>query len=171
MKKKTKEMTKELEFYYAVIENDIKKLLEMIHDEDGFCENIKPYNESLLYHAAVNGKMEMVELLLKKGCDPDAKNEKGYTPLHAAALYGFTRVVEILLKNKAEVNTQDVYGNTPLQEAVSNYKNDMDIIVLLIKNGANPLIRNHNGMSPFQLARVLNNEKAIQYFESTQIKN
>lgn len=164
-------MTKELEFYYAVIENDIKKLLEMIQDENGFCENIKPYNESLLYHAAVNGKQEMVEILLEKGCNPDAKNEKGYTPLHAAALYGFTGVVEILLKNKARVNHQDVYGNTPLQEAVSNYKNDMVIIMLLVKNGANPLIQNHNGMSPFQLAKVLNNEKVIQYFESIQIKD
>lgn len=164
-------MTKELEFYYAVIENDVNKVSEMIHDENGFCEKIKPYNESLLYHAAVNGKKEMVEILLEKGCDPDAKNEKGYSPLHVAALYGFTGVVEILLKNKARVNIQDVYGNTPLQEAVSNYNNDMSVIMLLVKNGANPLLQNHYGISPFQLAKKLNNEKAIQYFETMQMKD
>lgn len=163
-------MTKELEFYYAVIENDIKKVSEMIQGEKGFCENIKPYNESLLYHAAINGKKEMVEMLLEKGCNTDVKNERGYTPLHAATLYGFTIVVGILLKNKAEVDIQDGYGNTPLQEAVSNYKNDMAIIILLVENGANPLIRNHSGISPFQLAKDLNNEKAIQYFESMQKK-
>lgn len=164
-------MTKELEFYYAVIENNLEKVSAMIHGEVGFCDKIKPYNESLLYHAAVNGKTEMAELLLRNGCNPDEGNEKGYTPLHAAVLYGFTMVVEILLEYKARVNIQDSYGNTPLHEAVSNNKNDMAIIMLLVSNGSDPLIQNQYGISPYQITKDLKNEKVIKYFDSIQTKD
>ncbi|HVK59686.1 MAG TPA: ankyrin repeat domain-containing protein [Candidatus Kapabacteria bacterium] len=60
----------------------------------------------------------LVELLLKKGADPNFKESYGgagfTTPLHGAAFQGNRKVVELLLKSPGiAVNLVDVDGRTP----------------------------------------------------------
>jgi len=53
-------------------------------------------------HAAFAGNVELVNLLLEKGADPNARNGEGKTPLTFAREKGHDSVVELLRKRGAE---------------------------------------------------------------------
>ena len=64
--------------------------------------------------AAFYGRKEIVELLLSKGADVNAKDSKGETALMVAAFYGRKETVELLLSKGADVNAKDNEGKTAL---------------------------------------------------------
>ena len=55
----------------------------------------------------------------QRGCDVDAKNDLGQTPLHMALARGNTRSVERLVEYGASVHAVDLDGCTPLHYATS----------------------------------------------------
>ena len=54
-----------------------------IAKEDGFTP---------LHLASLNGSVEVVRVLMGKGCKVDARDNSGQTPLHLAAAQGFFKV-------------------------------------------------------------------------------
>ncbi|MGO8835980.1 MAG: ankyrin repeat domain-containing protein [Limisphaerales bacterium] len=112
--------------------------------------NIEGANHHVpLLAAARNGNRAMVELLLSRGADVNAKEVTGQTPLHIAANKGFQAVVEVLLANKADVNAQDDSGNTPLHLTAGD---QVKIIQMLLAAGANPNAENKAGRTPTSFA-------------------
>ncbi len=55
-----------------------------------------------MMHAAFAGNVELVNLLLENGADPNARNGEGKTPLIFAREKGQDSVVELLRKSGAE---------------------------------------------------------------------
>jgi len=51
--------------------------------------------------------------LIGAGCDVNAKDKKGLTPLHYAASYELRRKVKILLAAEADIHAVDNKGRTP----------------------------------------------------------
>ena len=91
-----------------------------------------------LLWAAKRGKCGVVELLISKGANVDAKDHKGRTPLAWAVYGGYGKPVhvkcaEILIQNGADVNAVDEDGLTPLSYPTVGNK---DITEMLIKHGA-----------------------------------
>ena len=78
----------------------------------------------------VFGHKEVVELLIAKGADVNAKDMFGKTPLHHAAGYGRKEIVELLIAKGADVNAKGKYGITPLDLA-----DNKEIAALLRKHG------------------------------------
>jgi ankyrin repeat protein len=66
---------------------------------------------------------------LDAGTDVNAKDEKGWTPLHEAALGGHKETVELLIAKGADVNAKNNDGVTPLNWALG------EIADLLRKHG------------------------------------
>jgi len=60
------------------------------------------------------------KLLIENGVNPNAKNSKGYTPLHIAAKEGKKDIVEYLISQKVEINPLDNDGYTPVDWACAN---------------------------------------------------
>jgi ankyrin repeat protein len=73
---------------------------------------------SPLHHAASSNRLQIVQLLLDRGADVNAKDHNGRTPLHVASLEGEMQVVHALLDRGADINIQTKNGSTPLHDAV-----------------------------------------------------
>lgn len=69
--------------------------------------------------AALEGDVETVRSLLKKGLPVDTRDFDDRTTLHLAAKEGNVKVVEALLNESADPNVRDRWGSTPLQHAVT----------------------------------------------------
>ena len=76
---------------------------------------------------------EIIEPLIAKGADVNAKDKDGGTPLHYAAKYGRKETVELLIAKGADLNAKDDDGKTPLDRAI--LRNDGKTIDLLRKHG------------------------------------
>jgi ankyrin repeat protein len=87
-----------------------------------------------LWYAADEGHKEIVELLIAKGADVNAKNKGDVTPLYGAARSGRKEVAELLIAKGADVNAKDVNGTIPLHYAA--YEGHKEIVELLIAKGA-----------------------------------
>lgn len=108
-----------------------------------------------LLSAIWSNTASLVEGLLKAGVDGNARNQRGWTPLHVAADHYSVDAARVLLGHGAEVNARDVYGNTPLARAVYRSKGgtELELVRLLLSRGADPDIKNKNGESPRDLAK------------------
>jgi len=72
---------------------------------------------SALHWAVLADRTDLVELLLRAGANPNAKNRYGVTPLSIACENGNTSVVDALLKAGSDPNLALVSGETPLMTA------------------------------------------------------
>jgi ankyrin repeat protein len=102
-------------------------------------------------HRAAGAKPEMVELLLSRGADPNAKDSAGFTPLHDAAwMAKNAKNAELLIADGANVNAKaDYNGWMPLHEAV--YYGEADVVKLLLANKADVNAKTKKGESPTEL--------------------
>jgi ankyrin repeat protein len=87
-----------------------------------------------LHQAAARGHKEVVELLIAKGADVNAKAENGVAPLHVAAGAGHKEIAELLIAKGADVDTRTGSGETPLDLAIK-YKNTGYVVDFLRKHG------------------------------------
>ncbi|MFJ9907925.1 ankyrin repeat domain-containing protein [Streptomyces sp. NPDC101152] len=117
-----------------------------------------------LHIAALRGDVSEVEQLIASGADPSAADSNGFTPLHLAAQEGHVGVAQVLLDSGAEVDRKNRFGNTALSVAVFNSRGRGDLISLLRERGADPLVENASGQTPFGLARLIANFDVAQYF-------
>ncbi|KAI8485278.1 hypothetical protein Bbelb_370250 [Branchiostoma belcheri] len=84
-----------------------------------------------LHWAALWGRTETCELLIRHGADVMARNGAKDTPLHKAATEGHTDTCELLIRHEADVTARDREGRTPSQVA-----DDKDIRRFLKNRGA-----------------------------------
>jgi len=87
-----------------------------------------------MHWAAGGDHKKMVELLIDKGADVNARDEAGWTPLHYAAFNGHKDVAELLIAKGADVNAKNDYGETPLH--IAKHNDHKDLAELLKKHGA-----------------------------------
>ncbi|NET91511.1 MAG: ankyrin repeat domain-containing protein [Kamptonema sp. SIO1D9] len=92
---------------------------------------------SPLISAVSVNNIEIVEMLLQNGADPDSKMCLGI-PLHEAIKKGRVYISKILLEAGASINLVDDMGCTPLMLAAS--MNNLHLVKTLIEVGANPNI-------------------------------
>jgi Ankyrin repeats (3 copies)/Ankyrin repeat len=94
------------------------------------------YGRTPLSYAAEKGHEAVVELLVEKGAELEAKDKDyGRTPLSWAAEKGHEAVVKLLLDKGAELEAKDYnYGQTPLIWAVE--KGREAVVKLLLEKGA-----------------------------------
>ena len=111
-----------------------RKMPENKHDID-----LKGWNLSL---AANKNRFDVARALIERGDDVNARDKKGYTPLHGAAGYDSLEaaghdsleIARLLIEQGAEVDARSEGGYTPLFWAAQD--NSTDVARLLIEKGA-----------------------------------
>ena len=118
---------------------------------------LDPNGESPLMLAALKGQREEMDGLLKRDA---AVNKTGWTPLHYAATSGQIEIMKQLLENYAFIDAQSPNGTTPLMMAAMY--GSTAAVKLLLNEGADPLMKNEQGMTAIDFARRANRSDAIE---------
>ncbi|KAF5137166.1 Protein TANC2 [Metarhizium anisopliae] len=92
------------------------------------------YGRTRLAWAAGEGHEAVVQLLLEKGTDVNAKDIDGQTPLWLSAAKGHEAIVRLLINEGADIHIKDKHGRTPLMLAARG--DSTAIVQLLLENGA-----------------------------------
>lgn len=116
---------------------------------------VDEYGRTALHDALVpiSRKIDLKAIgkLLKRGADPNAQDDNGFTPLHFAAQEASPEATRMLLEAGADHTLRDAYGNTPLFKAVMNGRN-IEVVRLLLDAGADPFLENNYESSAAKIA-------------------
>ena len=114
--------------------------------------NLKGFlDRTPLHYACLYGHHNIVEYLISKGANIEAKEINGKTPLHYACENGYLRLVKTLVPKGANIEATSNDGYTPLHLASLNGENR--IVSYLLSKGANKNIKGNDGKTPLDLAR------------------
>lgn len=117
--------------------------------------------------ALYGGNYENVSLLLESGYDMSKDGQS----LRQAVSSHQIPAIEIFIKNGVDVNfcKPDMvypYNSTPVHIAADN--NDLDIVKLLVENGADVTVKDSYGERPYNCAVKNKNEEMMTYIKSLE---
>ncbi len=105
-------------------------------------------DESPLMLAALKGQEDVVRKLIDRGADV---NKPGWTPLHYAATNGHLGIMNLLLEHHAYLDAESPNKTTPLMMAA--FYGTSQAVKLLLEAGADPTLRNEQGLSAVDFAQ------------------
>ena len=97
---------------------------------------MKPTIGTLLHLAASSGHLVVVDLLIRRGADVNACDDRQMTPLHGAARSDYADIAELLVTNRATVDAVSKLEQTPLHLAATFGCIDVATL-LIVRFGAN----------------------------------
>jgi uncharacterized protein len=152
-----------LPIFEAIAKNDANKLAKII-SEEAAVDVVDGDDRTPLMHASIDGRDQIVPLLINANCSLNSKDKAGYTALHFAAQNFHLNIAKILLESGVSVDPQDMHGNTPLWRATFNSKGKGEMIKLLLSYGADKNLKNSSGKAPIDLAKTIANYDLAQFF-------
>lgn len=122
---------------------------QVLLDAPGIDVNVlDAHGESPLMMASLKGQFDIAKELIDKGADV---NKTGWTPLHYAATGGHAKIVSLLLDHYAYIDAASPNGTTPLMMAA--YYGNAETVKLLLDEGADPLLKNQQGLTAIDFAQ------------------
>jgi len=106
--------------------------------------------ESVLQWAVKNNFSKVVDLLLLNGAKINYRKRNSLPVLHIAVIEENISILKILFDSGVEVNEVDQFGRTALFYAFpANFQplQDRSFITYLVSKGANPTLRDNNGLT------------------------
>eukprot|EP01137_Pigoraptor_chileana_P011404 Opistho-2@62224 len=112
-------------------------------------------------HAAVNysRSSELIDLLLNRGADVNANDNRRWTALHFASVYGHIDVVTLLLDRGADVNAVTTSRSSALHIASRN--DCTGVVALLLDRGADMNAVDCKGLTALQIASQKNHVDVV----------
>ena len=116
--------------------------------------------ETPLMLAAITKRLDVAQALIERGAEV---NRPGWSPLHYAATNGSSSMIRLLLENSAYIDAEAPNGNTPLMMA-AQFAPAL-ATKLLLEEGADPNLKNHDGLTALDLARQKGNPEAARFIQ------
>ncbi|HJS53210.1 MAG TPA: ankyrin repeat domain-containing protein, partial [Chitinophagaceae bacterium] len=135
--------------------HDLAKMKLLIHQGADINAKAKSGNTPLHIASVGQGRYETIKLLLDKGADPLAINEKKENALMRAALFGDTATITLLLSKGIDINAYTRDSSTALLNAALNV--NTPIVIQLLERGADPDKICFFGLTVLAVAATYNN--------------
>ncbi len=151
------------EIHDAAEKGDLEKVKVLLKANSDLVssKDDKGYEYTPLHLAAMGGHKDIVELLLSKKADVNAKDKCGSTPLQLAVDRNYKEVVKLLLAKGANVNAKpENSGGTPLSLAAAN--SNADIVKLLLAAGADVNGDQGDGTPPLIEASRIGSKEVVK---------
>jgi len=124
---------------------------------------------SALHMAAIHCDEPMLEKILQCGAFLGVQDEEGDTLLHWAVREGKRHILSFTLSKTPAVDTRNEDGETALHFAASFGEEAM--VELLFKHGANPAIKDSNGLTPADHALENSHHKVAHFLKGMKQSN
>ncbi|MGF7190339.1 ankyrin repeat protein [Robbsia andropogonis] len=147
----------------AAREKSDKVTEALLADSRTDVEKTDSAGENAMMLAAIVKDASIVRMLIAKGAKVD---KPGWTPLHYAASTGDDTIVTILLDAHANVDARSPNDTTPLMMAARG--GYASTIQLLIKRGANPLVKNQLGMTALDFGKRYSEPDSVKLLTSIE---
>ncbi len=167
----------ETAFYEAVEDGDSRTVCRYL--DQGFdVDQAHTDNEgtTAIMYASLSGKKELLELLLERGGDVNAKDIHGTTALMCAAQGGHHELVRFLCSpDKAEFsglpldpNVVNLDGDTALHFAAE--AGHRKVVDVLLSFGADPMLQNNDHQTAEMAADMENHEETSRVLREARLK-
>ena len=140
--------------------HDLEKAKLLIQNGADINAKAKSGNTPLLIAAVGASRYDAVKMLLDKGADVSALNNKKENALMRAALFGDTETISLLLSKKIDVNAFAGDSTTALMNAVLNF--NKPVIVQLLDKGADPDKICFFGLTPLAAAVIFTDAESVK---------
>ena len=130
-------------------ESLIKSLLNHGADPNNAIKNPNPtfdgYTPLFVAITSPNPNPTIVELLLKKGANPNAAFRGTNIIMNIVSNQTNTEILDLMIAHGVDINSRDPNGLTPLMYATYNKEKPELMITELLKHGANPKLVDNKG--------------------------
>lgn len=123
-----------------------------------------------LHQAVFYNDFYKVDKLLDQDYTVAHETDDGQTPLHIAAECNQPAMCLFLLENGAEVDALDNFGGSALHAAAA-CQSQTRVIKVLLRYGANPHLRDSEGLTPPEVARKYHHPLIERYILSQMPKD
>jgi len=132
----------------ALVKGDVNQVKALLDGGEGV--EARQEDRTPLCVAAMNGHVNIIQLLLARGANVNYKDSKGQTPLMYAASAGKLDAVKALIEQKADLEATTQLGETALMGAVGH--GFVDVAKFLVEKGANVKAQMNNGRTVYIMA-------------------
>jgi ankyrin repeat protein len=148
---------------HRAIENKhVDVALELLTRDDINVNCYNQYGDTPLHRATFHGLIPVIERLIEKGADINARGSSGDTPLHITVENEYFDVFTKLLSYAGvDVNIANGYGDTPLHRAAYLHRR-YKCIPLLLAHGARVNSVNSLNRTPLFCAVLNGMEKSVK---------
>jgi len=119
-----------------------------------------------IFHATIGGRRKIVDYLFNNGADINLSSQGGWKPIHASCYMEFPKLTTFLVNNRASLSDgcAEVDSYSPLHMLLAQSSvPPMDLLQLLVENGANLFATDASGSTPLHIASYWGHEEAVSY--------
>jgi len=150
-------------FLDACRKGDLEEVKRLYDEDNSLVHASDTRGYTALILAVYNQNSEVAEFLLQHGADPDAMDAAGNTALMGAAFKGYNDLAAKLIKAGADVNLRNSNGAPALTFAATF--GNAGIASLLLANSADINLPDARGKTPYDHARIQENEEMMNILE------
>jgi ankyrin repeat protein len=148
------------EIFRAVMSGDLEKTKILLEEHSEWVNAISWGGWTPLHRAAQFGHRDIVDFLISKGGNLEARTDQGITPLYAAIIGQKSEVVKQLIHKGADVFAARNDGETMLHIAAA--MGQKDIVEMLILKGLKVDVKRRYGITPLHLASVFGHKTTVE---------